>query len=310
MKVMVLGVTGMLGSAMYRLLSKRANLVVYGTARNSNALQYFASSLTQRIVSGIDVNDYDSLARAIDAVNPDVIVNCIGVIKQVNGGDDPLLTIPVNSLLPHKLAAHCQNIGARLIHISTDCIYSGSMGNYVETDRPDPTDLYGLTKQLGEVNQPHTITIRTSLIGHELSRAKSLLNWFLAQEGFVNGFTRAIFSGLTTVEFATIVRDIILDRSDLHGTYHVAAEPISKFDLLKLTAKIYEKNIEVRASNDLVIDRSLNANRFNKATGYVAPNWPTLIQRMYEYGRAHDASGTLLSNREKAPDEAKKNNAQ
>jgi dTDP-4-dehydrorhamnose reductase len=170
-----------------------------------------------------------------------------------------------------------------LVHVSTDCVFSGAKGHYLETDFPDAYDLYGRSKLLGEVDYPHAITLRTSIIGHELSGNRSLIGWFLAQQGSVKGFARAVFSGLPTVELARVVRDCVLPRPALRGLYHVAAQPINKCDLLKLVAATYGKTIKIVPSEDLVIDRSLNADRFRVATGYVAPPWPDLIQRMFEF---------------------------
>lgn len=283
MKVMILGVTGMLGNAMFRVLSDGADLAVYGTARSSSARQHFSNNLSGQIIVGTDVENNDSLVRAFAAVRPDVVVNCVGLVKQLADANDPLQAVPINTLLPHRLAALCQATGARLVHISTDCVFSGAKGNYLETDYPDAYDLYGRSKLLGEVDYPHAITLRTSIIGHELSGSRSLVNWFLAQQGAVKGFTRAIFSGLPTVELASVVRDVVLPRKELHGLYHVSAKPINKFELLQLVAKVYRKNIEINPSEELVIDRSLNSDRFKEATGYAPPEWATLIRRMCEF---------------------------
>lgn len=280
---MVLGVTGMLGNAMFRVLSENADLVVYGTARSESSRCYFAENLQSQIVVGVDVENHDSLVRVFADVRPNIVVNCVGLVKQLADANNPLQAVPINTLLPHRLAALCQATSARLIHISTDCVFSGSKGGYLETDFPDAYDIYGRSKLLGEVDYPHAITLRTSIIGHELSGHRSLVNWFLAQQNSVKGFTRAIFSGLSTVELATTVRDVVLPHQELHGLYHVASKPINKFDLLQLVAKTYGKSIEIKPAEDLVINRSLNANRFKQATGYMSPEWPAMIQHMYEF---------------------------
>jgi dTDP-4-dehydrorhamnose reductase len=280
MRIMILGVTGMLGNAMFRVLSESSDLAVFGTARGENSRRYFPSSFSSQIIVGVNVENHDSLVGAFATVRPDVVVNCIGLVKQLADANDPLQAVPINTLLPHRLAALCQASSARLIHISTDCVFSGAKGNYLETDFPDAYDLYGRSKLLGEVDCPHAITLRTSIIGHELSGNRSLVNWFLAQHGAVNGFTRAIFSGLPTVELATVVRDVVLPHKELHGLYHVSSDPINKFDLLQLVAKTYGKVIEINPVEDLVIDRSLNSDRFKKATGYLPPEWTVLAQRM------------------------------
>ena len=189
-------------------------------------------------------------------------------------------------MLPHRLARLCELAGARLIHISTDCVFSGRKGLYLESDLSDAEDLYGKSKYIGELHDlPHAITLRTSIIGHELGSNYALVDWFLSQEGGVKGFTKAIFSGLPTVELARVMKDFVVPHPQLNGLYHVAAKPIDKFRLLSLVAAQYGKAIDIRPEDALVIDRSLDGSRFREATGYVAPEWPELIRRMYEQRR-------------------------
>ncbi|PHV48987.1 NAD(P)-dependent oxidoreductase [Janthinobacterium sp. BJB301] len=283
MKILVLGVSGMLGNAVFRYCSEDSQHEVIGSARSDSVRRNFPEALGQRIVTGTDVDNQDSLALLFAKVKPDVVINCVGLIKQMADANDPLQAIPINSLLPHRLARLCDIAGARLIHVSTDCVFSGSKGNYLESDASDAKDLYGRSKFMGEVDYPHCITLRTSIIGHELNSAKSLVGWFLAQQGSVKGYTKAIFSGLPTIELAHVIRDVVLPQPALRGLYHVAAEPINKFDLLTLVAQSYRKEIEIVADEQLVIDRSLNAQRFRAATGYVAPAWPELIQKMANF---------------------------
>ena len=283
MRVLILGVSGMLGNAMLRVLAKSTNLQVHGTVRSSELRRLFDAELNRHIISGIDVENQDTLVRLFAEAKPQVVVNCVGLIKQLADADDPLLALPLNAMLPHRLANLCDLVGARLVHVGTDCVFSGGKGNYRESDSCDAGDLYGQSKYLGEVAYPHAITLRTSLIGHELASAHALVNWFLAQEGQVKGYQRAIFSGLPTVEFAHLVRDMVLPRPDLSGVYHVASAPISKHDLLKLVAETYGKAIEIVPDDSVVLDRSLNAERFQEATGYVAPPWPALVRRMHEF---------------------------
>lgn len=283
MRVLVLGASGMLGNAMFRVLSQGAGLEVFGTARSGSVRRFFASEAGQRIIAGVDVENQDSLARVFAELKPQVVVNCIGLIKQLADADDPLQALPINAMLPHRLARLCELGGARLVHVSTDCVFTGTKGNYRESDLSDATDLYGKSKFLGEVAYPSTITLRTSIIGHEMSSAHGLVGWFLAQEGRVKGYTRAIFSGLPTVELARVVRDVVLPRTDLSGLYHVASSPIAKYDLLKLVAQVYGKAIEIVPDDAVLIDRSLNADRFKEASGYVAPPWPELVKAMFEF---------------------------
>lgn len=282
MRVLILGASGMLGNAMFRVFAEAGEHTVFGSVRSESARRHFGAR-QDRIFSGVDVENHDSLVRAFGAAQPDLVINCVGLVKQLAESDDPLLTIPINSLLPHRLAALCLASRARLVHISTDCVFSGAKGGYVEADFADANDLYGRTKLLGEVDYPHALTVRTSIIGHELAGARSLINWFLAQHGSVKGFTRAIFSGLPTVVLARVVRDVIAPRPELRGLYHVAAAPISKFDLLTLVAEVYGKPITIAADAALVIDRSLDAGRFRAATGFVAPPWEQMIRAMLAY---------------------------
>ena len=284
MKILVLGVTGMLGNVMFKYLSRNDRYDVYGSGRSESARRNFDRELAGRIVTGVDVENQDSLVRLFESVKPEVVINCVGLIKQLAAADDPLAAIPINAMLPHRLAALCGVAGARLIHVSTDCVFSGQKGNYVESDPSDAKDLYGRSKYLGETKDAHTITLRTSIIGPELNGgAHALLGWFLSQEGTVNGYTRAIFSGLPTVELAKVVGDVVIPRPELCGLYHVAAQPISKFDLLTLIAKTYGKEIEIKAVAEPAIDRSLNPARFNTATGYLAPEWRELVSNMLNF---------------------------
>lgn len=283
MRILVLGASGMLGNAMFRLLSQDAGLEVFGTVRSAWVRRLFAPEAGRRLIAGVDVENQDALARVFADVKAQVVVNCIGLIKQLADADDPLQALPINAMLPHRLARLCELGGARLVHVSTDCVFAGTKGNYRESDPSDATDLYGKSKFLGEVAYPHTITLRTSIIGHELGSAHGLVGWFLAQEGQVRGYTRAIFSGLPTVELARVVRNVVLARPDLSGLYHVASSPIAKHDLLKLVAQVYGKAVEIVPDNAVVIDRSLNADRFREASGYVPPPWPELVKAMFEF---------------------------
>lgn len=282
-RVLVLGASGMLGNAVLRSFSESEEFTVIGTTRSTSAISNLPGNLQHLVVTGVDVDNNDSLIDAFVKYTPDVVINCVGLVKQLAAADDPLTAIPINSLLPHRLAKLCQVGGARFIHISTDCVFSGFKGMYVESDVPDAQDLYGRSKLLGEVDYPNSVTLRTSIIGHELAGARSLVGWFLAQTGSIKGFNRAFFSGLPTVELARVIRDFVIPNSNIRGLYHVSAGRINKYDLLKLIASVYEKAIEIAPDDKLVIDRSLNGDRFREATGYIAPEWPALIKTMHSY---------------------------
>ena len=282
-KILVLGATGMLGNAVLRLFAQSTGFEVAGSARSTSALRLLPEDLSDRVVCGVDVENMDNLISLFTKTRPDVVINCIGLVKQLAEADDPLAAIPINAMLPHQLARLCALTGSRLVHMSTDCVFSGAKGMYVEADVSDAKDMYGRSKYLGEVNYPHAITLRTSIIGHELNGAHSLVGWFLAQQGIVKGFTRAIFSGLPTVELARVIRDYVVPHPELHGVYHVSAEPINKFDLLNLITEAYGKTIVIAADDKLAIDRSLDSSRFRKATGFQPQAWPELVRRMREF---------------------------
>jgi dTDP-4-dehydrorhamnose reductase len=283
-RILVLGASGMLGNAVFRFLADSPDHLVYGSVRSTRALSLFAPDKRGQIIAGTDAQEFDSLVRLFALVRPDVVVNCIGIVKQLAEAADPLIAIPINSILPHRLACLSAAAGARFVHMSTDCVFSGKKGMYREDDFADCHDLYGRSKYLGEVDYPHAITMRTSIIGHEMTGEQGLLNWFLAQEGHVKGFTRAIFSGLPTVEIARVIRDFILPNACLHGIYHVSAEPIAKFDLLRLIAEAYGKSIDITPDAQLLIDRSLDSSLFRRTSGYVPPSWTNLVQNMRRFG--------------------------
>ena len=283
MKVLVIGASGMIGSTVIRVLSEQSGWQVFGTIRDTSNKRFFSESIAKRLVSDIDVVRQDSVVQVFDQIRPDVVVNCAGLTKHKPAAEDLLVSIPINTLMPHRLSGLCKLAGARLIHVSTDCVFSGEKGNYTEDDFADARDVYGKSKALGEVNYPHAVTLRTSTIGHELQSHFGLLDWFLAQNERCNGYIKAIFSGLPTVVFAQLIRDIVIPHQELSGLYHISSKPISKFDLLKLIAEVYGKSIHIEPEEKLVIDRSLNSMRFQLATGYIAPEWPELIQLMHAY---------------------------
>lgn len=288
MKVIVLGASGMLGHAMVSVLAQNPALQVMGTVRSLSSVERLAAPLRRQCQILLDVENQDQLVTLFATHRPSIVINCVGLVKQLITSEDPLSALPLNAVLPHRLAQLCSLTAARLIHISTDCVFSGRKGGYRESDIPDAADLYGRSKLLGEVGGAHAITLRTSIIGHELSGTKSLIGWFLSQEQSVKGYTHAIFSGLPTCELARIVRDVVIPSPTLNGLYHVSSPPISKYDLLCLVNKEYGKNLVIERDDKLKIDRSLNASRFQRATGYAPPSWPQLIAQM----RAHHLETT------------------
>ncbi|VFR64481.1 dTDP-4-dehydrorhamnose reductase [plant metagenome] len=281
MKILVLGVTGMLGSAVFRQLRADSRYEVFGTMRTAAGLRHFSADSHANLQSNVDVLDTDALIRALGRVQPDVVVNCVGLIKQLEDAENPLAVLPLNAMLPHRLAHLCGLARARLIHISTDCVFSGDKGMYTEDDLSDAHDLYGKSKFIGEVSgAPHAVTLRTSIIGHELGSSNALVEWFLSQSGQAKGYTKAVFSGLPTAELARVIKDFVIPAPDLHGLYHVSVDPIDKYSLLKLVAEVYGKDIVLTPDDRVKIDRSLDSARFRARTGYQPPSWPELIRSM------------------------------
>ncbi|MHB0877602.1 MAG: dTDP-4-dehydrorhamnose reductase family protein [Anaerolineae bacterium] len=280
MRVLVLGGSGMLGHKLWQRCRGRFDtwVSVRGVPERYASMGLFDCD---RVLGGVDATNWRSVVSALDSVQPEVVVNCVGIVKQLPAAKDPVLSIGVNSLLPHRLAQWAKGTGARLVHISTDCVFSGRKGMYLESDASDADDLYGRTKLLGEVTAPGCLTLRTSMIGRELGGAHGLVEWFLAQAGTaVQGYTRAVFSGLTTLALADAISDVIARHPDLTGLYHVAAQPVDKRQLLCMLRDSYDLSIDIIPDAEVSCDRSLNGDRFRTATGFVAPSWPDMVAAM------------------------------
>ena len=280
MKVLILGCTGMLGHKLYQVLSPIFE--VTGTIRGAypdiSRYDFFPAS---HIVPDTNAQEISRVETVIKKTRPDVVINGIGIVKALEEPEGRLLNIWVNSLFPHQLYQICQVAGIRLIHISTDCVFSGSKGNYREDDPADAEDTYGKTKYLGEVNEAGALTIRTSFIGRELASHHGLLEWFLAnQGGRVQGFTNAIFSGFPSGHLAKVIADIIANQPGLHGIYHISSDLISKFELLTLIKKAMRLNIEIEEYPDFHCDRSLDSTRYRKETGFTPPLWEEMIEEL------------------------------
>lgn len=282
MRILVLGATGMLGYQIFKSCLDR-NIAVNAIARNTDLLNRL---LGERAVDKLhtidDVKNIAAIEGIIAVFKPDYLINCVGIIKQSELADDHYESIAINSLLPHQLGRLGISYHFRLIHISTDCVFDGKTGRYKETDLSNACDLYGKTKFLGEIGYGAGITLRTSIIGHAIAGQKvSLIDWFLSQSVKTKGFTRAIFSGLTTLELTKVILDIIIGKKVPSGLYQIASKPIAKFELLSLIAGIYGKEISIEPSEDIVIDRSLDGSNFFKLTSYTAPSWPKMLAEMH-----------------------------
>ena len=294
---MILGAGGMLGHKLCQTL--RSGDVVGVVRKSPAAYERFTEAYDGvRLMGGVDVLEPGRMEDVVRQIRPSFVINCIGVVKQLDEADDPYLAVAINSLLPHRLAGLCAEIGARLVHISTDCVFDGARGSYRETDHPSARDLYGRSKSLGETTaaEASAITLRTSFIGREIgSPAHGLLEWFLAQEGGrVNGLDGVIYTGLTSLELTRVIRLLIDGHADLHGTFHVASEAISKHDLLLLIRRVYGLDIEIRRVDKPSFDRSLLMGPFSRETGYTAPSWAEMIQELHEDPTPYDKWQALV----------------
>lgn len=281
MRILILGAAGMLGHKLVQLYASRYE--TWGTLRSAErTLPGIQVGDPGRLITGVDAFRFDSVVNAFARCRPDVVINCIGIIRQLPTANDPLISIEINSLLPHRLALLCRTTGARLIHISTDCVFSGRTGMYTEASKPDPEDLYGRTKLLGEVSAaPNCLTIRTSIIGREISSASGLVEWFLSRRGeSVRGYKYALYSGLTTNAMAQVIADVIEHHVDLSGLYQVSSDPIGKYDLLHLLNEAYQTETAIEAETQFRLDRTLDSTRFRKATGFRPKTWAQMIGDM------------------------------
>ncbi len=281
--VMILGATGMLGHKIYQYFLPRFPGTICTMLGRVADAPYCRIPIFQgpQVIEGLNVFEFNKLSQLLLNIKPDFIVNCVGVIKQRDDAGAPIPTIRANALLPHELADLSTRWGGRIIHFSTDCVFSGRRGMYTEDDFCDAEDWYGKTKFLGETKEANALTIRTSIIGRELSNHRSLLDWFLSNKnGRVKGYRRSIYSGVTTNHLAEVIHDIILKHPQLSGLYQVASEPISKYDLLCLIRDTYGLQITIDAVDGEDLNRSMDGSRFSNATGYVCPSWPDLIQNL------------------------------
>jgi dTDP-4-dehydrorhamnose reductase len=282
MRILILGGGGMLGHTLVAVLQKEFE--TWSTLRGSVS-GYARHGLfgPEWTFGGVDVLNFDAVTEVMAKVRPDAVINCIGIIKQLAAATDPFLSVAVNSLLPHRLHRLCQAAGARLIHFSTDCVFSGRTGNYTEDDPSDALDLYGRSKFLGETIGDGALTIRSSIVGRELGTTSGLVEWFLSQRGRrIEGYRRAIYSGFTTLEMARIVRLILTEHRALSGTLQVSSERINKYDLLKLMQRAFDVDVEIVPDDRVQIDRSLDSTRFRTLTGFIPPSWPTMIDELAE----------------------------
>ncbi len=281
-RIVILGGDGMLGHQLLQHFDQRYK--VWATLRNNfNTYQAYEIFNHENSLYEIEASNYDQLEKVFNKIRPEVVINCIGIVKQRKEAADAIESIRINALLPHQLCLLCKEFAARLIQISTDCVFSGEKGDYTESDVPDAADLYGRTKLLGEVSSPHAITLRTSIIGLELARKQGLIEWFLSQRGTIQGYVYAIYSGFTTIELAQIIERLITQHVELSGIWHISSNPINKYQLLcSLADKLNREDIEIEMEDKFRCDRSLDGSRFMQATGYVPPSWDEMLDKLTE----------------------------
>ena len=287
----------MLGHVLWRTC-RAAGIDAFATVRSDELAGAAASVLeSSATLTGVRAEDPDSVRRALDESGAETVVNCIGIVKQSSAIRDPVTTIRVNSLFPHQLAAACHKRGARLIQISTDCVFSGSEGGYDEDNVPDPIDLYGRSKLLGEADGEGALTIRTSMIGRELERANGVLEWFLGESGSVRGFSHAVFSGPTAPVLSRAIVDVIVRHPALEGLYHLGADPIDKHQLLWMLRDAFSLEVEIERDDAIRVDRSLDSSRFRAATDWEAPSWPDMVTELAELSSEYATMKGSLAHR-------------
>lgn len=279
MRILILGGDGMLGHQLFKHLQPRHDVRV--TLRQDLAA-YAESGLfnLENAYSGIDVRSLERVIEVSADFRPQAVINCVGIVKQRSSAKEIIPSLEINALLPHRLAVLCKTMGSRLIHLSTDCIFSGKKGMYTESDLSDAEDLYGKSKFLGEVHDSHCLTLRTSIIGSELTRKKSLLEWFLGQRGTVKGFRNAIFSGFTTIEMSRIIEKMLLSHPEARGVYQVSSDYINKYDLLTLIKEKMHLEVEIIPDDSFHCDRSLDSTRFRRDFNYTPPTWKTMVEEL------------------------------
>lgn len=283
MKLLILGASGMLGRSIFNFFRKKRNISIVGICRDSSKAKKISAELRDlQVIS--DFTKKEILEKIIFQAKPDVVINCVGIIKQINSSSNDSNSKLINSDFPHLIQSLQKNFNFRFIHYSTDCVFNGDKGDYKEEDKPNCRDVYGLTKLKGEITKNNKcLTIRTSIIGHELNSNISLLDWFLSTKGEIEGFSKAFFSGLTSLEHAKVLEKFIIPNKKLSGLFHLSGDKIDKYSLLKLASEIYNHDVKIKRNTSFRIDRSLNSKKFNRFTGYNPPSWEKMLEELRDF---------------------------
>lgn len=280
MKILIIGGGGMLGHKLYQTLKDKFEvwITLRGKFPDYEKYEIFNKNLT---FDDIDIKVFESVEYVVKKIKPEVIINAVGIIKQLPSSKNVIKTLTVNSIFPHKLVEIAGKHNAKLIQISTDCVFDGEKGNYTEEDISNATDIYGKSKNLGELTETNCLTLRTSIIGRELQTSHSLVEWFLSNRGKkIKGYSNAIYSGFPTIVLAETIANLIQNNNDLNGLYHVSSAPINKLELLNLLNKAYQAEVEIEPFEDFRIDRSLDSTKFRQETGFSPASWKEMIERM------------------------------
>lgn len=282
-RILIIGATGMLGHKMALKLAEKKH-DVFATLRGDLPEFFERNSLPNlELIQGVDAYDLESVNAAIVQTKPDYVLNCVGIVKQIAESKSAIPSITINSLFPHQLAKMSNDAGARVIHFSTDCVFSGIKGPYKQTDHSDVNDLYGMSKFMGEVSGEGALTIRSSIVGREFAKPTGLFEWFLSQKGGeVNGFKKALYTGLTTNAMADLVDFIITAHPKLSGLYQVSSKAISKFDLLEIVNDVYQANITINPDETFHCDRRLTMDEFHNLTGWEPESWEQMVKAMLD----------------------------
>lgn len=283
MKVLILGGDGMLGHMLVRHLSPNCE-VIFTTRKVTENSQHRLFAVSDSSKTKAD------LVELVRKETPHVIINCIGYIKQRDQSHCSEMVL-LNSWFPHLLSDLSEEQNFKVLHFSTDCVFSGREGDYEIGSKPDPVDLYGVSKLAGEVGQKNCLTLRTSIIGHELKNKKSLIEWFFSQSNSCGGFRGAIYTGLTTLKISQLISDYFLDplvKGELHGVWHLSSPKINKYELLQKVASTYKKDIEISPLDEPRIDRSLKSDEIFKKFNLPELTWDEMIVDMYKDFKANE----------------------